>query len=194
MFVGNSRKIFRKSVKYSLERGEDISVYGTRWNDLIPAEYLKGEHIPNKLLHSYYGNAAIVLNEHWEAMAKLGFLSNRLFDVGASMGFVISDYALGIESVFSEAIPTYKNQNEFNQLLDSFISRPDARHRKARELHEIVIENHTFAHRADNIMQVVRELVEKKLRVPQDSPLRLIGGAFPASALRKDSVLAQQKT
>lgn len=191
LFVGNSRKVFRKSVKYSIQKGLNLSVYGTRWRDLIPAEYLKGEHIPNHALHRYYGNAEIVLNDHWESMAKLGFLSNRLFDVGASMGFVISDYASGIDSVFADAIPTYRNQDEFNQLVDFFMSRPDKRKQKAKHLHQTVIENHTFADRADKILEVVRDLAVKKLEHPQDLPLKNRDGAFPISVPRKNSLLLQ---
>ncbi|MEO1352481.1 MAG: glycosyltransferase [Cyanobacteria bacterium J06635_15] len=185
LFVGNSRKVLRQSVKYAIAADLDISVYGTRWDPLIPGRYIKGQHIPNQELHKYYASANIVLNDHWDTMAGFGFLSNRLFDVAAAGGFVLSDAAKGIEQVFSDLIPTYKDADDFNQKIRFFLANPDIRAKKSTALHQLVVSEHTFAKRSDTLLAVVAKLVSAKKALPEDAPLKATGGGFLSTSLRR---------
>src|SRR5690606_26246137 len=45
LFVGNSRKVFRKILKDLLPTDKDLAVYGTDWNWIIKRKYIKGKHI-----------------------------------------------------------------------------------------------------------------------------------------------------
>lgn len=164
LFVGNSRNQFRRIIKDSLEAGVVVGVYGTNWSEFIPAEMIRGEHIENTRLNQYYSGCKILLNDHWETMAANGFLSNRLFDAGACGAFVISDHAEGIEAVFEGNIPTYRTPGELKTLHARFLNDPDARRQRGEALQKIVLENHTFEHRARAILDRVAILAKERER------------------------------
>ena len=96
LFVGNSRNQFREAVRLAQEAGLTPAVYGTRWRQFIPEAWIRGENIPNEQLGRYYRSAGVVLNDHWPAMRDKGFVSNRIFDVLACGGVLVSDAVTGL--------------------------------------------------------------------------------------------------
>lgn len=112
LFVGNSRKQFRPIVKNAIEAGIDIDIYGTRWEEFVSKEHIKGQNIPNDQLAGYYANAGVVLNDHWPDMAKKGFISNRIFDALACGATVVSDNCEGLDNIFGGALFTYQEKDE----------------------------------------------------------------------------------
>jgi len=122
LFVGNSRRVNRPVVEAALAAGVDLAVYGSGWTGLVPAGVLRGGHVPNAELASHYAAAGVVLNDHWDDMRVQGFLSNRLFDVTASGGRVVSDHVEGIEAVFGDAVRTFTQRAELQQMLRSGVA------------------------------------------------------------------------
>ena len=96
LFVGNSRKQYRRIVKDAIESGLPVNIYGTLWEKIVPGEYIKGTYIKNSELRLYYSKCGVLLNDHWPSMGDNGFISNRLFDAGACGACVVSDDAAGI--------------------------------------------------------------------------------------------------
>jgi hypothetical protein len=157
LFVGNSRRQKRKIVQDCIDQGLPIAVHGREWTGLIPEAIVKSTHIPNVDLHRYYGSAKIVLNDHWTEMAKHGFVSNRIFDVGLSGGFVISDRFVGAE-LFNGAVVTYETPAELRELCDTWLADPENRKRAAQQLRAIVLADHTFRHRAAVLSEIIVKL------------------------------------
>jgi GT2 family glycosyltransferase/spore maturation protein CgeB len=155
LFVGNSRKVYRKVIKDLLPTPYDLAVYGTNWTDLISKEYIKGENIPNVELFKHYGIAKIVLNDHWDDMREKGFISNRIFDVLASKGFIISDEVQGLEKYFGDAIVTYKDKEDLKEKIELYINDEDKRQKSIEEGYKVVIKNHTFEQRAKQIISSI---------------------------------------
>lgn len=54
------------------------------------------ESVRNEDLPVVYRGFGAVLNQHWPDMARLGFVSNRLYDVAAAGGYFITDACNGI--------------------------------------------------------------------------------------------------
>jgi glycosyltransferase involved in cell wall biosynthesis len=104
LFVGNSRNVYRPIVRWAIEGGFKPSIYGTRWRDLVPESLIKGESIDNQALSRVYAAAKVVLNDHWESMREYGFVSNRIFDVLASGGLLVSDAMPSIGHLFGDAV------------------------------------------------------------------------------------------
>ena len=115
LFVGNSRNQYREVVKWCVEENLPISVYGGGWEQFIPKHYIKGQFIDNNILPYYYHNAGVVLNDHWEDMKQKGFVSNRVYDVLAVGGRILSD------SVNCNNLANFPNYKTFDSK-DSFIS------------------------------------------------------------------------
>ena len=48
LFVGNSRGVDRPSVRHAIDAQLSLTVYGSGWQDRVPAGYLKGENFPQR--------------------------------------------------------------------------------------------------------------------------------------------------
>lgn len=117
VFVGTARGIARPSVVEPLKAGFQLSVYGPDWTGYIPAHSVVARSVPNAALPALYESADVVMNDHWPAMQRAGFVSNRLFDVVAAGGRAISDEVDGIAEIFGGAVATYRTIDELLALL-----------------------------------------------------------------------------
>lgn len=149
LFVGNSRNEYRDIVRWANEAGADLSVYGTRWDGFIDAKQVKGTNIPNTELAQYYRSADIVLNDHWNSMREFGLVSNRIFDVLASGGSLISDRCYAVEYLFAEAVQQVDNAQEMAEAAHRLLQRDDA---EKQALAEHVAKFHSFNARAHTLL------------------------------------------
>lgn len=157
LFVGRTRKVFRPIVRDALAIGARVDIYGDGWEEFIDPALVRAEHLDNSELPSMYASARIVLNDHWEDMARLGFLSNRLFDAAATGALIVSDYARGLEDTFGGLARTYHRPDQLRALLLSDENGwLDAEER--RRLAQTVIERHSFQTRAGQLLSDVLEL------------------------------------
>jgi Glycosyl transferases group 1 len=163
LFVGGWRLAGRRILEDLLPTDHDLAVYGGRWTpERIDPRYLGGEAIPNAELPAYYGSAAIVLNDHWAAMRREGFLSNRLYDASAAGAFVITDHVDGLEAEFDGGVIGYRDRAELRELIDHFLAAPDERREHAEHARASVLDRHTFDHRARRFVELVTPLLPER--------------------------------
>ncbi len=167
LFVGNvwSLEMIRKTVNYAVVNNIDIDIYGKGWDELIPLHkryLIKGEQIRNDELKHYYSSADIVFNDTRDDMIEAGFISNRIFDVTASKGFIISDYIPEIEEIYGDSIPMYKTEEEFVELVNYYLAHPEERQEKALKAHQITIQNFTSDKVIGKMAEIMRNFVEKR--------------------------------
>ncbi|MFD6139801.1 hypothetical protein [Promicromonospora sp. NPDC060271] len=105
LFVGNSRGEARPVVMHTVASGTPIAVYGEQWEGFLPAAAIAGTYVPNEILRRYYRSAAWALNDHWADMRDLGFVSNRVFDVLASGGRLLTDAIEGLDEITRNVLP-----------------------------------------------------------------------------------------
>jgi spore maturation protein CgeB len=94
-----------------------------------------------------------VLNDHWPDMAAGGFVSNRVFDVLAAGGVVVTDPVVGLGDVID--VPTLavaSTPEELATLLDPHRTWPTAVERAA--IAARVAAEHSFAVRAEQLLAV----------------------------------------
>ena len=130
----------RKTIQYALEAGVKLDVYGENWEKILvgeAAKYWKAPQVPNDQLKYYYSSAKIVLNDMRDDMIEAGFISNRVFDVTACQGFLISQYSAEIEEIYGDAIPMYRSAEEFKSLIDYYLRHPEERKTKAFQAYQI---------------------------------------------------------
>ncbi len=162
LFVG-SYWYERVSVRYAVEYGYDISVFGFNWQNKIPEKYWKGNFIDNTELNRYYSSAKIVLNDQAKDLSELGLVINRLYDTTATSAFVISAYSPYIEEIFGDSIPMFKNKEEFKRLVDYYLAHPEERAKKAQQAQKITLNGYTntiLGRKFKNLFDLVHE--EKK--------------------------------
>ena len=144
LFVGSNHSGHgRKSVDYAELCQANLSVFGKFWNKSLDPKYLKGGYIDNDELYQYYANADIVLNDHREDMRHYGFVSNRIYDVTASGGFVLTDYLPEIEQAYGDSVATYKDYDEFKEKLEFYLNHPEERKKMIEKARKITLEHFT---------------------------------------------------
>ena len=164
LFVGNSRGVYRKILKdLDLENFNnediDLAVYGRAWEKFIPSQFIIQDYISNREVHKAYSSAKILLNDHWEDMSELGFISNRLFDGFASEAFIISDTVEGMEGVFGDVAVTYSTPEELHELIDFYLENERERLNVIAQGREIVLKHHTFAKRAEFLIDFINKFI-----------------------------------
>lgn len=159
LFVGSNHSGFgRTSVDYALLAGADLSVFGKFWEQSLTPELLKGKYIDNDELYRYYANAGIVLNDHRQDMMFYGFVSNRIYDVTASGGFVLTDYMPEIAEIYGDSVATYKDFYEFKEKLEYYLAHPEERKAMAQKAREITLNRFTSQKAADIFDSVFKNI------------------------------------
>jgi Glycosyl transferases group 1 len=156
VFVGNSRRVMRRVIADLLPTDRDLAVWGGDWDGLIDPEHVVGTYLPNDEVRRAYSSAAIVLNDHWDDMREHGFASNRLYDAVACGALVLSDRLAGVEERFGGAVVTYETRDELRTLVEHFLANPQERAARGAAGRELVLAGHTFAHRVETLLGLVR--------------------------------------
>ncbi|MCV3210531.1 glycosyltransferase [Mesorhizobium sp. YC-39] len=157
LFVGNSRNEYRSIVRWAVERDLKPAVYGTLWEQFIPADLIKGTNVDNKSLGRLYAGSKVVLNDHWESMREFGFISNRLFDAVASGARVISDAIPSAEEVFGDGVIQVGNADELDRAVRRVYAVDDRSGRM--QLAQRVASAHSFDRRARQIIDDVHRFM-----------------------------------
>jgi len=164
VFVGNSRKEYRTLVKWSVDSGVPLTVWGQHWEPFIPAEMIQGQTIENTQLHKTYAGAAFVLNDHWASMRDFGFVSNRVFDVLSCGGRLVSDHLPSIPAMFGDAVICVKDAADFRAKMTGNLPLYSLQRR--REVAEFVHRHHSFDARAEAMCAWVRDFLSAKKPPP----------------------------
>jgi len=160
LFVGNSRKIYRKALEYLLPTDYELAVYGRHWEELIDSKYIKGQYINNHEVYKYYSSADIVLNDHWESMRENGFISNRIFDVLACNGFILSDDVKGLKELFGDSIITYRSKEDLQNKIEYYLTHKQEREALSQIGRKLVLEKHTHKNRVEQILKTIQANIE----------------------------------
>lgn len=166
LFVGNSRGIFRQALKWSIELEVEVDIYGSGWGQFVTDGRLKGQYIPNELLPEYYQSSSCVLCDHWDDMKRLGYLSNRAFDVLAVGGWLVVDHVNGIEDILDGGYEVFNSKEELRDILSSGRSvNVEDRLKRA----QWVTEHHSFNARAKTLATCLRSGLKEKINVIVES-------------------------
>lgn len=158
LFVGSSRKILRPIIKDLLSTKYDFAVYGGMWEHLIDEKYIKGTFIENNKLNKAYSSSKILFNDHWEDMRQKNFISNRIFDMLACEAFIISDNMPAANTLLKDTIVTYTSPTELKKIISYYLQYPEERRKKATKGRKLVINNHTFKHRINQIITTINNI------------------------------------
>lgn len=155
VFVGSTRGAARPVVSDAVALGADLRVHGPGWGALVPAESLGEPSLSRAEVATAYASARVVLNDHWPDMAAGGFVSNRVFDVLASGGVVVTDEVAGLAEVLD--VPTLavaRSRDALAALLDPARVWPSAAERA--EIASRIAAEHSFDARAAVLLTAAR--------------------------------------
>ena len=158
IFLGNargSRSDGRSVVGILLRTGHAFKVWGNLWENRLPPEYHGGRYWDYRQLERLYASALITVNDHHPDMAREGFVSNKVFDILAGGGFVISDTNPGLAKIFGEAVPQFQTTEQLRDLVDFYLKNPAQRERLMLEGRKIALAN-TYRDRAARLVRDFR--------------------------------------
>lgn len=154
LFVGTARGIPRPSIIEPLRAGVPVRVYGPDWSGWIPGSAIIDTGVPHADLPEMYERATAVLNDHWPAMQRAGFISNRLFDVVAAGGRAISDRVSGVDELFRGSVVTYGSIDELLDLVGGDVDALFPSEERQLENSAHVRSHHSFDARARSLLDV----------------------------------------
>ncbi|WP_019833890.1 glycosyltransferase [Sphingomonas sp. PR090111-T3T-6A] len=170
LFCGNSRGMDREIVRWAIDADREPTIYGDGWAGLVPDALVAAKNIDNKALGRLYAGSGVVLNDHWPSMRAFGLVSNRLFDVVASGGRVVSDPVPSIAPLFGDAVTQVADAREARRAIDSLLAAP-ADPETRRKLAETVAKEHSFDARAAKLVgDALRTLGLEGPEAPRTTP------------------------
>jgi len=150
----------------ALERIYDVAYVGSFSNEegqrrrtLLQAIQ---EHFPNSKIGRYwpaamariYAQSRIVVNACHNRDVNM-----RVFEAMAAGALLITDEAEGLEDLFEDGVHLviYRNDNELRDLVTHYLEDHQARERIAGSGQQLVLQQHTYAHRTAEILKRTRE-------------------------------------
>ena len=161
LFVGNSRDVYRRSVRSALAVGAEVEVHGSDWERFLAPNLIASKIVANDDLGALYCSAGVVLNDHHDDMRRDGFLANRLFDVTACAARLVTDEIDGLADVFGDVVRTFHDETEMGPLLASTRDRASASREVRVALAETVMREHSFDHRAEVLLDDAARLLAR---------------------------------
>ncbi|MFS0730960.1 glycosyltransferase [Curtobacterium sp. 1P10AnD] len=155
VFVGSTRGTDRPVVADAVAVGADVRVHGPGWADVVPTALLGEPALSRTEVAAAYASARVVLNDHWPDMAAGGFVSNRVFDVLAAGGVVVSDPVEGLADVLDvPSLAVAGSREGLAALLDPAHPWPSVAERV--EVAERIAADHSFDARARVLLDAAR--------------------------------------
>lgn len=155
LFVGNSRGILRPIVAAAVAAGLPLSIVGGDWRAFVPWRHLVARRADGAELAARYRSAAVVLSDHWDGMREAGIVANRVFDVLACGGVVVSDDVADVDRLLGRTVVTVAAPDEVAATVRRLLDDPAERRRLGERGARLVRESHLLEHRAAELVRLV---------------------------------------
>lgn len=146
-------------------------------------------------LADVYARSQVVIDDMTASTHEFGNQNSRLFEALASGALVITNCANGLDELGLGATPTAADAAELQRLLDLYTGDSDAREALVAKLRTVVLERHTFSHRADVFMDFVERargaVALRRLRVRNLDQSRRISEQEVRLRNLEEQILAQ---
>jgi glycosyltransferase involved in cell wall biosynthesis len=187
IFIGNNthrgRKI-RKIIEDLRQTHHRCLIWGGMWRGIVPDDWIVSDYISKEDSAKVYRQARIILGDHHDDMREEGFICERNYDALASGALLISDAVLGMEEVID--IPVYRTPADLERLLDHYLNNEEERQALVARLRQQVLEEFTFEKRAEQLLELLKELVPATLRRRRNPPPAPMVSIIAATYNRRD--------
>jgi spore maturation protein CgeB len=149
LFVGNNWGV-RRSIEDLLPAvapGRVVQVYGRDWESTELADFYHG-NLDYDRLSDAYASARIVLDDTAGPTMPYGAVNARVFDAIATGALVISDNEAGVRELFGDDFPVARDADELEARIAWAEADPSAAAELQERMRQIVLERHTYKHRA----------------------------------------------
>ncbi|NWF99252.1 MAG: glycosyltransferase, partial [Nitrospirae bacterium] len=132
------------------------AIWGKGWSKIPNKEIIKlyrGKDIRGSQKVKAINGSAISLNPHHPLNDIYG-INRRTFDIAACRGFQLANYKADMEKVFklNEEIICFNTIEELKRLIEYYLRHPDERNQIAEASYKRLLMEHTYYHRAKEIL------------------------------------------
>lgn len=157
-----------RDIMYKLEPAAlpfDFAVFGHGW-DQVPsfAPYYRGP-LPYSRMAEVYASTRIVIDDANSVTKQWGSVNSRVYDAIASGALVITNGVEGARAQFKGLLPTYGTRQELETLLWHYLRDENARRALVEDLRREVLGAHTYAHRARQVFELLKDVGRSQLRI-----------------------------
>lgn len=155
-FVGNNIRDSTTTNKYILcARNHNLGLFGNpySWNDSL----CKGK-ISIDDERKLYSSSLICLNAHLNDHLKYGTYNFRIYSILACGGFVMSDWSEQLQNEFSGCIDFSQGYQDLIDKIIFYTKNPEQTFPFRNKGRDHVLNNHTFAHRMNNLVSWLENL------------------------------------
>jgi tetratricopeptide (TPR) repeat protein len=161
VFVGNAKGTQNRPIIRDLQStSHEAAIWGEGWDSIVPDHWIQGDYFPNDRLDQLYASAKVVLNDHHPDMRLEGFVGNRIFDVLACGGLVVSDPIHPLPPTLEDAVFTYESPSELDAILDQCLAL-SPEERRALNNGQEVAERYSFGKVARRILTSLPETCKR---------------------------------
>lgn len=157
--VNGSSMIRRHVVEHI--RTEELHIYGARdWN--APGVTMHSEVEYGYELSRVFQSYAININI--SGLQLETSVNNRLFDIYAARGFLLTDYRDDVKTIFPYHWNSicYRSVDELNEKIEYFLTHPKEREEITNDLYQCIQTSHAYKNRAIEILQSIQLHTQKK--------------------------------
>ncbi len=122
-----------------------------------------------------YASAGVALGFHEDGQREWGMWNNRVFEVLASGGLLISDEADGLAEELGDGLVFTAGGDQTAELIKRYRAAPDERRRIADLGRRLVMERYTYDHTAARMRDHYVELCERRGIAPMGGARRTVG-------------------
>ncbi|MEW6327168.1 MAG: glycosyltransferase [Thermodesulfobacteriota bacterium] len=138
--------------------GCGLKVWGEPdWLRFIPARHYSPEAgYFHELVKVYNGT---VINVNISRPQLKSAVNQRLFDVPACRAFLLTDWREELPDYFEpgKEVACYRDEHELIEQIEYYLDHPDKRREIALAGHERVLSEHTYVHRMDRVLRILRQ-------------------------------------
>jgi GT2 family glycosyltransferase/spore maturation protein CgeB len=157
-FVGNhwgEDRGIQQTASLLRAAGHSIALHGRGWAEVAEVADVAHGPVPYEDVPDVYRSARIVLDDTATPTLPYGAVNSRVFDALAAGTLVVTDNPVGVRELFGDAVPAATTPEELAETVTYFLEHPEERASRVAQLRAVVLERHTYAHRAAELRDIL---------------------------------------
>jgi len=158
------------AIELLAEKGVNTAVFGSGWSATELAQSYRG-FVSYSRMPEVYASSLIVLDDANPSAREWGSANSRVFDAISAGCLVLTNSRAASEDFFDGLLPVWDTPEEATALAESFLKNTGQREALITNLQQIVHERHTYAKRANDLMEMLGNYAVKSLRIAIKTPV-----------------------